>query len=80
MYYNIDSQFTKSAKKKIKLSQENINKDKLNYQIGTNILISNKYIKKEIDDLEEKYKPLTDDKLKKRLSILKENFKVLTRR
>ena len=38
-----------------------------------------KYVKREIEELEEKYKPITDEKYKKRLSILKKNLNLLKR-
>ena len=39
-----------------------------------------KYLKRNIEELDEKYKPIDDKKLLKRLSIIKENYDVLTRR
>ncbi len=39
-----------------------------------------KYFKRKKEDLEEEYKPLTDEKLKKRLKLLNDNYNVLTRR
>ena len=39
-----------------------------------------KYLKRDIEETEEEYKPVSDETLIKRLNILRENFNVLTRR